>query len=127
VGNSQLTEFRRRRSGGGGVFLDRAEIERRNPRTLTDLVRTIPGVRVVPRPTGFRYVSSHFRRVAGDIGTCDVMLYLDGQPFLMETGDADARIRISEIIALEAYVTAGSVPRQFAGSDAACGVILIWR
>jgi len=127
VGNSQLTEFRRRRSGGGGVFLDRAEIERRNPRTLTDLVRTIPGVRVVPRPTGFRYVSSHFRRVAGDIGTCDVMLYLDGQPFLMETGDADVRIRISEIIALEAYVTAGSVPRQFAGSDAACGVILIWR
>ena len=125
--NSQLTEFRRRRRAGGGVYLDQAELERRNARTLTDLVRTVPGVRVVPRPEGFRYVSSHFRRLSGDLGTCDMMLYLDGQPFPMETGDADTRIRVSDITAMEVYVTAGSVPREFAGPGAACGVILLWR
>jgi hypothetical protein len=55
------------------------------------------------------------------------MLYLDGQPFPMETGDADTRIRVSDITAMEVYVTAGSVPREFAAPGAACGVILLWR
>ena len=58
---------------------------------------------------------------------CDVMFYLDGQPYPMENGEADGRIPVTEIAALEAYLTAGSVPRQYAGTNAACGVILIWR
>lgn len=114
------------------MFLERVEIERRNPRTLTDLMRTVPGVRVIAQGAGFRYVTSHFRRLAdatgsSNDGTCDMMLYLDGQPFPMESGDADVSIRIAELAALEVYVSAGSVPRQFAGVSAACGVIVLWR
>lgn len=130
--DQRMAEFRRRRRAGGGVFLERAEIERRNPRTLTDLLRTVQGVRVLSQGSGFRYVTSHFRRLSqaagssGD-GTCDMMLYLDGQPFPVESGDADSRIRIEEIAAAEVYVSAGSVPRQFAGASAACGVIVLWR
>ena len=56
-----------------------------------------------------------------------MMIYVDGQVFLYEPGHADAAVRISEITALEVYVSAGSVPREFAGASAACGVIVIWR
>ena len=125
--NPQLAEFRRRRRAGAGVYLDRAGIEKRSARTLSDLLRIVPGVRVLATPNGFRYVTSHFRRLASDDGTCDMMLYLDGQQLLIDTGDADARISVNEISAIEVYVTAGSVPREFAAPGAACGVIVIWR
>ena len=49
------------------------------------------------------------------------------QPFPVEVGHADARIRVNEIAGLEVYVSAASVPREFAGATAACGVIVIWR
>jgi hypothetical protein len=131
--NERLTEFRRRRRLGGGYFIDRADIDKRNARTFTDLMRTVPGVRVQTDGTGFRYVSAHFRRLpqAGtgmvDDGACDMMIYMDGQVFLVEPGHADARISVNEIAALEVYVSAGSVPREFAGTASACGVIVIWR
>jgi hypothetical protein len=62
-----------------------------------------------------------------DDTACDMMIYLDGQPLLLEAGHADARVRVNEIAALEVYVSASSVPREYAGSTAACGVILVWR
>jgi hypothetical protein len=130
--DQRMAEFRQRRRTGGGVYLERAEIEKRNPRTLTDLLRTISGIRVLPRGGGYRYVSTHFRRLSEnvedpDAGMCDLMVYLDGQPVPMGAGDADVRIRVTELAALEVYVTAGSIPRQFAGVSAACGVIMLWR
>lgn len=130
--DQRMEEFRKRRRAGGGVFLEQVEIERRNARTLTDLMRTVPGVRVLPQGTGFRYVTSHFRRLGDPTGSpndgaCDMMLYIDGLPFPMDGGDVDSRVRIDDIAAAEVYVTAGSVPRQFAGASAACGVIVLWR
>jgi hypothetical protein len=130
--DQRMADFRRRRRAGGGAFLERTEIEKRNSRTLTDLLRTIAGIRVQPKGSGYRYASSHFRRLGvgateTDDGTCDMMMYVDGLPFPVEGGDADTRIRVSEIAALEVYVSGGSVPRQFAGVSSACGVIVLWR
>ena len=131
--DQRMAEFRRRRRAGNGFFLERAEIEKRNPRTVTDLLRTVPGIRVVAHGSGHRYVSSHFRRLSPEVsagaeaGMCDLMVYVDGQPFPMDGGDADSRIRVTELAAMEVYVSAGSVPRQFAGASAACGVIMLWR
>jgi hypothetical protein len=130
VADSRMSEFRRRQqAGGGGYFITRPEIEKRNPRSFTDLMRSVPGVRVIGYGGGFRYVSSHFRRLPSGVtdGNCDLMMYVDGQPFPIDNGDADARISITEIGAMEVYVSASSVPRQFAGATAACGVIVIWR
>jgi hypothetical protein len=132
VFDRRMAEFRQRRRSGDGVFLDRSEIEKRHPRTLTDLLRSIPGIRIVVTERGNRYVSSHFRRfvekAAGpESAMCDIMFYVDGQPFPMEAGDAEVRLPVAEIAAMEVYLSAGSVPRQFAGANAACGVIMIWR
>ena len=128
--DSRLTDFRQRRRLGNGTFLDRAEIERRNPRVLSDLLRNVPGVRLESYQGGLRYVSGRFRSLSPSAGSgngsCDMMIYLNGQPFPSDAGTSDARIRVTEILALEVYVAAGSVPREFAGTNAACGVILIW-
>ena len=131
--DARLADFRRRRRVGGGYFLDREDIDKRRPRTLTDIMRTVPGVRVQSEGTGYRYLSAHFKRMpqAGtgmvDDGTCDMMIYLDGQVLLVESGHADSRILVNEIAAMEVYVSAASVPRQFAGERSACGVIVVWR
>ena len=130
--DQRMAEFRQRRRAGGGVFLERVEIEKRNPRTLTDLLRTVPGIRVVSTGSGYRYVSSHFRRFSEgapgpETAMCDLMMYVDGQPLPADGVEADVRIRVTELAAMEVYVSAGSVPRQFAGSSAACGVIMLWR
>jgi hypothetical protein len=126
----RLTDFRQRRRLGNGTFFDRAEIERRNPRVLSDLLRNVPGVRIESFQGGLRYVSGRFRSLSASAGSgngsCDMMIYLNGQPFPSDAGTSDARIRVTEILALEVYVAAGSVPREFAGTNAACGVILIW-
>jgi hypothetical protein len=128
--DSRLTDFRQRRRLGNGTFFDRAEIERRNPRVLSDLLRSVPGVRLESFQGGVRYVSGRFRSLSPEAGSgngsCDMMIYLNGQPFPSDAGTSDARIRVTEILALEVYVAAGSVPREFAGTNAACGVILIW-
>jgi hypothetical protein len=129
--DSRLADFRQRRRLGNGTFFDRAEIERRNPRVLSDLLRTVPGIRLESFQGGLRYVSGRFRSISPSAGTsgngaCDMMIYLNGQPFPSDAGTSDARIRVNEILALEVYVAAGSVPREFAGANAACGVILIW-
>lgn len=129
--DAQLVEFRKRRATGGGYYLDRAEIAKKNPRTLTDLLRGVPGVRLIARGAGYTYTTTHFQRLPGagdDAGNlCDMMIYVDGQPFLIEGGDADTRIPVAEISALEVYAAASSVPRRYAGTTAACGVILVWR
>ena len=47
-----LQDFERRKRMGFGRFFDETEIERRRPIFLTDLLRTLPGVRVVPSEWG---------------------------------------------------------------------------
>ena len=62
-----------------------------------------------------------------EAGQCDMVMYVHGQPFQNESGEADVSIRVQDILAMEVYVAAGSVPRAFAGANAACGVIMLWR
>src|SRR5262249_10800163 len=43
-----LDVFDRRQSSARGTFITRADIDKKNARTGTDLVRNVPGVRLVP-------------------------------------------------------------------------------
>ncbi|HEX6314874.1 MAG TPA: carboxypeptidase regulatory-like domain-containing protein, partial [Gemmatimonadaceae bacterium] len=127
----QLSDFRQRRRAGGGTFIDKTEINRRQPRVLSDLMRGVPGVRVEQSRDGLRYLSLHFRRMtpnatAHEESLCDMMIYVDGQPFQGNASAADVRIRMTEVAGIEVYTSAASVPRQFAGANAACGVIMLW-
>jgi hypothetical protein len=50
-----LDQFDRRRSSNRGTFITRQEIVRAGARSGTDIVRTVPGVRLVPMRRGIGY------------------------------------------------------------------------
>lgn len=113
-----LTGFRRRRREERGVFIDRAQIEERQPRQVSDLFRRIPGVQVdLGNPAG---PGLRMRRFGS---RCEPLIYLDGVPapglridFLMP----------AELAALEVYRGAAELPLQFGRPTQRCGAIIIW-
>ena len=121
---SRLLEQRgfygRQRSGYGGVFIDREAIEDRNPNVLTDLFRTMSGLRVVygglfgPKV----FVNQNITFSDGGLG-CEPSLVLDGVRSTMRTYDFIDPI---EVEGLEVYA-GGGAPGGF--SDP-CGTIAIW-
>lgn len=138
VRSEWLTEagFYERRDFGGmkGYFITRADLERRKPRAVTDLLDDIPGSRVIFQEPGKRTV--RFNRQ----GRCEPDLYIDGHlyrnssspmvsngsgiafaPKLNRVDDFDV-LPIPAVEAMEVYVGSGT-PTRFR-SD--CGVILLW-
>ena len=121
---SRLLEQRgfygRQRSGYGGVFIDREAIEDRNPNVLTDLFRTMSGLRVVygglfgPKV----FVNQNITFSDGGLG-CEPGLMLDGVRSTMRSYDF---IDPVEVEGLEVYA-GGGAPGGF--SDP-CGTIAIW-
>jgi hypothetical protein len=106
--------FERRRRTMGGTFITREEIEERNPQVFTDLLRMVPGARVVP-------VSSFGRGVLFR-GQCVPELYVDGMR-LASTLDLDAVIQPMDVEAMEVY-TGAHLPAEFGPTP--CGAIVVW-
>jgi outer membrane receptor protein involved in Fe transport len=121
--------FERMDRGGGGTFLTRDEIERRNPSLMSDLFRRIPGVRVV-RYDG-RYNDSYALEMARGAqtmrggGQCPVIYYFDGVQRQLSPLGLD-EIRPRDIEAIEIYRGSGALPPQFRAAGSACGVVAIW-
>lgn len=128
---------RKQYSGLNGTFITRSEIEKRDPRLLTDLYDNIPGVRSFWIQPGQRTV--RFRRATtitlsgGSSGYgCEPDYYIDGQRYRdpMETAAVKATVAdfnaipVDQVEAIETYVGAG-IPIQYQGSTN-CGVILVW-
>lgn len=108
------TGFERRRQRLGGTFITREDIEERHPLVFTDLLRMVPGARVVPvSPYGNGVV---FR------GSCSPRIWMDGLP-LLPTRDLDALIQPYDVEALEIY-RGGFIPAEFGPTP--CGAIVIW-
>ena len=113
--------FERKRAGLGG-FIEREEIERRDPRFLSDLFRTRPGFRVMGGPGNAELVS---RRTSSFLyGICKPIIYLDGLP--MERGAIDNIIHPSLVEAIEIYSGISQLPAQYSGAESGCGVVLLW-
>jgi hypothetical protein len=108
-----------------GVFIDRGEIERRNPFDMASLLRGRPGVRV-----GYSPVNGSLQVVLrGGIGTslssnvCPPRVFMNGAP-LHEFDFRD--ISPDQLEGIEIYPGASSIPAQFGGSTSSCGVVLLW-
>ena len=112
--------YERQRTGYGGVFIDREAIEDRNPNVLTDLFRTMSGLRVVygglfgPKI----FINQNITFSDGGLG-CEPGLMLDGVRSTMRSYDF---IDPVEVEGLEVYA-GGGAPGGF--SDP-CGTIAIW-
>ena len=124
-----------REKSGLGWYLDREKIERHAFRRISDVLFTVPGVRLYE--TGFGDKEPMFVRAGGwgsllnrGYGSsCFPRVFLDGM--LWSWGeqvptDIDRLLHPDEVEAIEVYTSPMEVPGQFGGLGARCGVIAVW-
>jgi TonB family protein len=118
----RLADFYRRRDQGIGHFITRDEVEHEKPHQLTDMLRTVPGVRIDRNANG-----SPGGVVLLRGANCPPLIWMDGLPLSAAYFDPD-NVDPQSVEAVEIYNGVASIPAQFhgAGMLASCGVIAIW-
>lgn len=116
-----IDEFYRRRERGQGHYITREEIEGRHTSRLSDVVRSVPGVRLVRTRGGFglRFQSAPSIRLG-----CAPMIWVDGQRAPgMELDELGAM----EVEGIELYSGPSQTPMRFSqGNQSTCGTVVIW-
>ena len=109
----------RRNDHKGGTFITRTDIERWQARTGIDIMREVPGVRLVPSRTG-GYVVVMTRTTTRP---CSPTMYVHGMPYSGTIEDFMA----DDIEAVEVYVGVSELPPEFDRvGRGICGVINVW-
>lgn len=113
----RYTDFERRRERDLGAFLRWDELKERGFSSVGDALRTVRGVRI-------RCVQEAFECYAVMVRTpnCQPTWFIDG----VEVHSFHENTPIRDVYGIEVYRGAGEIPAEFAGSNAACGVIAIW-
>ena len=113
--------FYRRRDRSMGHFFDTEQILAIKPMRTTDLLRRVPGV-VVRR-----------NRIGGAVATtlrgvrpCPMKVVLDGYKIDLTDDALDNWVSADEVIGVEVFPGGVGAPVQHRGTDAFCGVIMIW-
>ncbi|MFL5613170.1 MAG: carboxypeptidase regulatory-like domain-containing protein [Gemmatimonadaceae bacterium] len=118
-----LSDFYDRSSRGFGHFVTREQIEKRNPMNLSDMMRMIPGARLVPLRGGSQ-ATLRFSRAQG-ARDCPPQYWVDGvKAWNLNIDD----IVPQDVEGIEIYSGASTVPPQFNTREGTtiCGVVLIW-
>ena len=113
----RFEEFERRMKSGRGQYVTRAEIEARNYNNLGDAARALRGVLV--ECGGGRGCQVRMARAGQG---CYPEYVVDGRP----DNIFGPLIPIRDVEGMEFYTGASDVPGEFAGSNAGCGVVVIW-
>jgi hypothetical protein len=148
--NRAMQEYDRRRRRGNGSFLTRAQIDRSNASRLSDLLRRMPTVAILPSDNGALVIelrgskrvsfapapvqqtdSGSTTRAAPAQGTsqmsvqnCPAAILLDGMA-IDGGASLDAEMGPGTLEAIEVYPPA-QVPIEYAGRYSECGVVMIW-
>ena len=145
--------YRRMSRATGGTFISSAEFERRNPTEITQVLRDVPGVRVISMAASQGVKKSV---PLGRGGLCVLGLVLDGSrvefeapstedlqpriPAMMNgrrtsalqnrssgtRGALDELVPPSMVKAIEVYPSAASVPNDLQHLAEGCGLIVVW-
>lgn len=120
----KMGPFNQRRSRGVGSFITRAEIEKRQAGSVSELLRYLPGVGVSQRMAG-EPQPVHMQRSVNTTttGKCEVLIYVDGHPY--SGGNLDD-FSPNSLEGIEVYRSASEIPAAFRSRDATCGVIALW-
>jgi TonB family protein len=115
----RLRAFNERRARGQGHFFTAADIDRRNPSLVTDLLRMIPGVRIT-RQGAQSIVTFRGQR-------CTPLIWLDGAPATAGYLDPDI-FSPGSLAGIEVYAGPATVPPElmWVRGKGACGVIALW-
>lgn len=116
-----LEAFESRRRAGIGYFVTRAQIEQRHPYQLSDMLRRIPGLNVIPGFNG--RMTLRFARVGGS--NCSPQYFLDG---IQATGFTIDEVPPGDVEGVELYGGASGVPPEYnrLNGTSNCGTVLIW-
>jgi hypothetical protein len=112
----------RKRSSAGGRFLDGDEIARRSPTQFTDIMRTMPGIRVsTDNNNQAQLVATRSAQGSG----C-VTVFVDGAKWQqLQPGDLDSFVQPNEVAAVEVY-NGTSMPAQFSTPGEDCAAVVVW-
>jgi hypothetical protein len=116
-----LAAFRERRQRGLGFGITQDQFRNQNPRTVSDLIRQLPGIRVNPGHGSSSLQMAGSRR----LGPCPVKVILDGTEFRWGATTIDD-IPVHDVWGVEVFRGLADMPIEFAAPDARCGVIAIW-
>jgi hypothetical protein len=139
-----LQGFYDRQKAGMGVFLTDQQLQANAAGRLSNVLRMVPGVRVVRQgelpgtrrsPTSgsgstFAFGSRGVTGI-GQVGACWMDVYLDGVLVAGKTLGASESMSLDElplgqVEGVEVYRGPAEIPPTYRGSTSACGVILIW-
>lgn len=120
-----LAGFWDRRSRGFGHYYTRDDIEKRDPRDFTDIVRMTAGVQIVT-VQGRKVV--RFSRSPGIRGDCPPQYFVDGMRVDNASPDEFPPM---DVEAVELYAGISTTPSQFSSRamsvrNQTCGAIVIW-
>lgn len=112
--------YRRLESQSGGYFISRAEIDRENPRMLSQLLSHVPAVNATRLRSGGGGVRMRGRN-------CWPLVWLDGLPMGAGEVDLDA-FPVNTIQGIELYLGSTTAPMKYLGmrDQSSCGTILLW-
>jgi hypothetical protein len=130
--NLRLSGFYNRKQDGAGIFLERADIEKKSTGRMSDALGGLSGVRVLTdNGTDVQLRGSMTNVLRGTPQMCLPLVYMDG--LLVADGKTAGygrmnleQIRPQDVAGIEIYMGESSVPLQFARGGGACGAILFW-
>ncbi len=115
-----LAEYHRHREIGAGRFYDRAQITAMRVAALTDVLRRVPGVVLVPDRSG-RYMV----RMGRNSRNCPPDYWIDNvRAHAMNADD----IPLMDVEAIEIYAGPAGLPPEYINrfGNPACGAVVIW-
>jgi hypothetical protein len=126
--SQRQTAMERRVRSNLGHLIDQDEIVKRKPFVLTDLLRRVPGVRVVWgdwSEDALLYVRGH--GVGGGHALCRPEIFVDGGRLGNDgTFPINSLTFVDELRAVEVYRGRETIPPDFRSLNNGCGVIAIW-
>ena len=117
--------FYQRREDGWGYFVDREDIERWNPITVTDALMRFHGV-AITSGSGGPFQRRLMLRGRG-ARACAPRVYLDGTMLSgLQTFSVNDIVDPMSVAGIEVYRGVAGIPAQYSGLGTSCGVVLIW-
>jgi hypothetical protein len=126
-----LRGFYARLRGGAGRFVTRAEIEERSPSRVSDLLRGMPNVSVLPPPAG---LGGGIVTRGSAPGGCAVVVFVDGVRLthavpgarLPEAVPLDDHVSPGDVEGIELYRGESDTPAEFSTRWSRCGTVVVW-